>query len=180
MNCRYIFYYSKILMILGAISTIASVGFAQQVRELKKEVREKKAAEIKQLVNSKDFVFKAQFALPMGGSSFQLTSEYDVKVVKDTLICFLPYFGRAYSAPMNPSEGGIKFTSKDFEYTAKNRKRGGWDIVVKPRDVQNIQQLTFYISESGYGSVQVTDNNRQPISFNGYYEKNKEKIKKEE
>ncbi|RXF71407.1 DUF4251 domain-containing protein [Arcticibacter tournemirensis] len=145
----------------------------------KKEERVRKAAAIKQMVSSKDFVFKAQFALPMGGSSFQLTSEYDVQVKKDTVICFLPYFGRAYTAPMNPSEGGIRFTSKDFQYTVSNKKKSGWDIVIKPRDVNNIQQLTFYISESGYGSVQVTDNNRQPISFNGYFEKNKEENKKE-
>ncbi|MGX5688027.1 DUF4251 domain-containing protein [Arcticibacter tournemirensis] len=170
------FLYCKVMLSLLIIFTGLNLVYAQTS---KKEERVRKAAEIKQMVSSKDFVFKAQFALPMGGSSFQLTSEYDVRVTKDTVVCFLPYFGRAYTAPMNPSEGGIRFTSKDFQYTVSNKKKSGWDIVIKPRDVNNIQQLTFYISESGYGSVQVTDNNRQPISFNGYYEKNKEENKKE-
>lgn len=168
--------YSKMIFALF----IVLAGFdTVNAQSSKKEERVRKAAEIKQMVSSKNFVFKAQFALPMGGSSFQLTSEYDVRVTKDTIICFLPYFGRAYTAPMNPSEGGIRFTSKDFQYTVSNKKKSGWDIVVKPRDVNNVQQLTFYISESGYGSLQVTDNNRQPISFNGYYEKNKEENKNE-
>lgn len=166
----------RIIVILLVVFAGLKGVYAQ---DSKKEQRVQKAAEIKQMVNARNFVFKAQFALPMGGSSFQLTSDYDVKVSKDTVICFLPYYGRAYSAPINPSEGGIKFTSKDFQYNVTNKRKGGWDIVIKPRDVRDIQQLTFYISESGYGSLQVTDNNRQPISFNGYYEKNKEKDKKQ-
>lgn len=140
-----------------------------------KDSKSEKSALVKQMVNDRTFVFRAQFALPMGGSSIQLTSEYDVSLKKDTLVCFLPYYGRAYSAPMNPSEGGIQFTSTDFQYSVSNKKKRGWDVVIKPRDAKGVQQLTFYISESGYGSLQVTDNNRQPISFNGYYEQIKEK-----
>lgn len=140
-----------------------------------KDSKSEKPALVKQMVNDRTFVFRAQFALPMGGSSIQLTSEYDVSLKKDTLVCFLPYYGRAYSAPMNPSEGGIQFTSTDFQYSVSNKKKRGWDVVIKPRDAKGVQQLTFYISESGYGSLQVTDNNRQPISFNGYYEQIKEK-----
>ncbi len=170
------FNYLKAIVALLFIFSGLNIAYAQ---DSKQEKKVQKTAEIKQMVNSKNFVFKAQFALPMGGSSFQLTSEYDVRVSKDTVICYLPYFGRAYSAPMNPSEGGIRFTSKDFIYTATNKRKGGWDIVIKPKDVRDIQQLTFYLSESGYGSLQVTDNNRQPISFNGYYEINKGKEKKE-
>lgn len=141
----------------------------------RKERAGRKAAELKEMVNGRNFVFKAQFALPMGGSSIQLTSEYDVKIKKDTLVCFLPYFGRAYTAPMNPAEGGYRFTSANYDYAVKSKRKGGWDIVVKPRDIKNLQQMIFYVSETGYGSLQITDNNRQPISFNGYYEKNKDK-----
>lgn len=166
-----IFYFFSYIFIAAAILAGVNPGYTQT----HKEEKAKKAAEIRQMVNTRNFVFKAQFALPMGGNSIQLTSDYDVRVSKDTVICYLPYFGRAYTAPIDPSEGGIHFTSKDFQYNVSNKRKGGWDIVIKPKDAKDVQQLTFYISESGYGSLQVTDNNRQPISFNGYYEKKKDK-----
>ena len=166
-------FYLKVIIVFVIAFVYPYVSNAQNQK------KEEKAAEIKQWVNAKSFVFKAQFALPMGGSSIPLTSEYDVKVTKDSIVCYLPYFGRAYTAPLNPFEGGIRFTSKDFLYTATKKKKGGWDIIIKPRDVKSVQQITFYFSESGYGSLQITDYNRQPISFNGYYEKTEEKDKKE-
>lgn len=127
-----------------------------------------KKANIKELIDARAYVFKAQTALPMGGRSRQLNSDYDVKVAKDSILVYLPYFGRAYTAPLDPSKGGIQFTSKNFQYTVDNKRKGGWDILIKPMDVDDVRQLSIMISENGYGSLQVISNNRQPIIFNGY------------
>jgi hypothetical protein len=69
---------------------------------------------------------------------------------------------------MDPGQGGIKFTSKDFDYTATPRTKGGWDVQIKPKDYRDVQQLNLRISEDGYASLQVTSTSRQTISFNGY------------
>lgn len=127
-----------------------------------------KKTNIRELIDARSYVFKAQTMLPMGGRSRQLTSDYDVKVAKDSIISYLPYFGRAYTAPLDPARGGIQFKSKDFEYTISNKRKGGWDILIKPKDVDDVRQLSLMISEDGYGSLQVLSNNRQPIIFNGY------------
>lgn len=127
-----------------------------------------KKTNIKELIDARSYVFKAQTMLPMGGRSRQLTTDYDVKVAKDSIISYLPYFGRAYTAPLDPSKGGIQFKSKDFEYTISNKRKGGWDIVIKPKDAGDVRQMSMMISENGYGSLQVLSNNRQPIIFNGY------------
>ena len=142
-----------------------AAGFAQST---KAEKQAAKTAAIKNLVDSQSYVFKAQSAMPMSGRSRQLTSDYDLKVTKDQVVSYLPYFGRAYSAPIDPSQGGIQFTSKDFDYTTTPRKKGGWDIQIKPKDNRDVQQMSLTISEDGYASLQVTSINRQPISFSGY------------
>jgi hypothetical protein len=126
-----------------------------------------KEARIKNWVDSQTYVFKARSAMPMSGTTRQLTSDYDVKVTKTSVVSYLPYFGKAYSAPMNMTGGGIQFNSKDFSYTTTPKKKGGWDIQIKPKDVQDVQQMTLSISQSGYASLQVTSTSRQPISFNG-------------
>jgi hypothetical protein len=110
----------------------------------------------------------SQTAIPMSGRIRQLTSDYDLKVSRKALESYLPYFGRAYEAPIDPSEGGIKFVSKDFDYKASEKKKGGWEILIKPRDTRDIQQLQFNISENGNAVLQVSLNSKQPITFNGY------------
>ncbi len=134
----------------------------------KADKQAEKAAMIKNLVDSQRYVFKAQSAMPMSGRTRQLTSDYDLKVTHDQVVSYLPYFGRAYSAPIDPNQGGIQFTSKDFDYTRTTGKKGGWDVQIKPKDYRDVQQLSLNISETGYATLQVTSTSRQPISFYGY------------
>ena len=143
--------------------------------------KDKKAAHalaIKNMVEAQNYVFKANYVMPMRGISRSLTSDYDLTVSKDTVSAFLPYFGRAYTAPYNPTDGGIKFTNTHFTYTSKPGKKGGWSIIIKPTgkdknisDWRDVQILRLDISVDGYASLQVTSSNRDPISFNGTIEK---------
>jgi hypothetical protein len=142
-----------------------------------KDSKTSKELSIKNMVDAKNYVFVAQTVLPVSGRTRQLTSYYDLTVSKDTTISALPYFGRAYTTPVDPSEGGINFTSTNFDYTATDRKKGGWDISIKPKDANDVQQLFLTVSEKGYATLQVQSNSRQAISFNGYITERKQKRK---
>ena len=122
----------------------------------------------KDWVTEKNFVFRPQTALPTRGRAIQLTSYFDLKVSKDTIISNLPYYGRAYSASINPSENGLNFTSTNFDYTVTPGKKGGWEVLIKPKDANDVREMTFTIFENGTASLYVTSNNRESISFNGY------------
>jgi hypothetical protein len=125
-------------------------------------------AATKEMVSNQQYIFKAQTVTPLSGRLRQLTSDYDLQVSKETIVGNLPYFGRAYSATPGSSGGGIQFTAKDFHYTATEKKKGGWNIVIKCKDAGDTQQLQLAIFTNGTASLQVTGNNRQPVSFNGY------------
>lgn len=140
------------------------------------KAQEKDAAEIQQMIDTKNFIFKAETANPQSGRTRQLTPEYDLTISRDKLICFLPYYGRAYNAPVS-SEGGIKFTSIDFTYDIKQVKKG-WEITMVPKDVTDVHQMFLAAFANGKATLQVTSNNRQNISFNGYIVKGKEVEKK--
>jgi hypothetical protein len=127
-----------------------------------------KSSTVKSIVDAKQFIFHAQTALPSSGASRQLTSDYDLKVSNSSVVSYLPFFGRAYSLPYGASDGGFNFTSTNFDYSVKNRKKGGWDITIKPKDVADFREFSLTISENGYGTLQALTNNRQPISFTGY------------
>ena len=143
------------------LMTVSVAGFSQ-------DKKNDKALQVKESVENQHYIFVAQTALPLQGRVRQLTTDYTLKVSKDTVIADLPYFGRAYSAPIGTSGGGIQFTSTKFEYTSTERKKGGWSISIKPKESQDVRELSLSISENGYASLQVISNNRQAISFNGY------------
>lgn len=146
----------------------AGIPFFLHAQSSKADKAAERRAAIKQLVESQHYDFKAQSALPMSGRTRQLTTgDYDLKVTKEAIVSYLPYFGRAYTAPMDPSKGGIQFTSKDFNYTMTPGKKGGWDVRIVPKDYGDVQSLSLSISEDGYANLQVTSTNRQAISFYG-------------
>ncbi|HEY4108838.1 DUF4251 domain-containing protein [Puia sp.] len=122
---------------------------------------------VKDWVAAQDYVFKAQTAMPLSGRVRNLTSDYDLKVSQTAIVSYLPYYGQAYVAPMDPSKGGLDFTSKDFSYTSTPGKKQGWTVTIKPRDYKDVQSMTLSISSDGYATLQVISTNRQSISFNG-------------
>ena len=134
-----------------------------------------KAAAIREMVTNQQYTFKAQTASPLAGRLRQLTTDYDLKVSKEQIVAYLPYFGRAYSAPLDPSKGGIQFTSKDFDYKLTERKKGGWNVSIKTKDLAEAQQMELTIFSDGTASLQATSTNRQSISFNGYITTDKKK-----
>ena len=122
---------------------------------------------VKSAIESKHYVFKARTVMPTTGSARQLTSEYDLTINNDSVVAYLPYFGRAYSAIPGRTTDGINFTSTAFTYNVKERKKGGWMIEIKPKDAGDVQQLNLNLSANGFGTLLVNSQNRQPISFTG-------------
>lgn len=139
--------------------SVASLNIANAQNEKKSEVFD--------LLNSRSFVFKAQTVIPAAGSSRHLTSDYDVRVSPENIVSFLPYFGRAYSAPLDPSKAGHDFTSKDYEYILKERRKGGWELTIKPKDVSDIRNMNFVIFSNGNATLQISSNSKQTISYSG-------------
>ncbi|SFH30038.1 DUF4251 domain-containing protein [Pedobacter insulae] len=139
----------------------------------------------KRIIEAKDFVFIASSAIPMnsaeinnilsrmpggnGGGTISLTGgNYDVRITPDSLVAYLPYYGRAFSAPMDRNESGFKFTSTKFSYQNVTRKKGGWQITINPKDTKENIRMNFSVSQNGYASLVVSSNNKQSINYNGY------------
>jgi hypothetical protein len=163
-----------LLMITVALMSATIVHAQKTTRQERKAAR---IAEVKALVDAQNYVFSANYVNPMRGVGRALTSEYDLTVTKDTIIAFLPYFGRAYVAPAYGStDGGIKFTNTHFTYASKAGSKGGWTITIKPTnknisDAKDVQSMVLTISPDGYASLRVLSSNRDAISFNGTIEK---------
>ena len=155
------------VLILLMLVTASSAMYAQE-KKSKKERQKEQSEKVQKMVEAQDYKFVAQHALPMSMRSISLTSEYELCVSNDVITAYLPYFGRAYTAPMDPTEGGIKFESKDFDYRLENAKKGGWIARIAIKDAKRRIEMILQITTSGSANLSVNDDTRQTISFNGY------------
>jgi len=120
-------------------------------------------------IANKSFVFKPQSVKPMKAGIRQLSAGYTLEVRGDTLICYLPYFGRVYQAT-TATDAGLDFTSYQFDYRVKARKKSGWDIMVKTKDQGSQRQFSFTVFENGSTSLNVISNDRESIGYQGRVE----------
>lgn len=129
-----------------------------------------KTAAVKSLVESRNYMFRAVTAVPLRGIARNLTSEYDLTISPASIVCDLPYFGRAYTADFGAgaNKSPMSFTTKNYDYTVTPQKKGGWDVTIKPKDLNgDVRQMILSIGQDGYASLQVFSSNRDAISYNG-------------
>lgn len=119
-------------------------------------------------LQSKDFTIKANYAIPLRGKQFYLTSDYDLRIKNDSAVAYLPYFGVAHVAPYNSSEGGIKFAEPMIDYSmVSNKKKNGWDIRFKIKAKEYNYDFFVTIFNNGSSSFTVSSYQRDAITFNG-------------
>jgi hypothetical protein len=125
----------------------------------------------KSTIDSQRYTFEAQSMSPQRTGTRQLSSGYTIRVTKDTVMVDLPYMGRAYQAGYGSSDGGIKFTSTEFDYTVTEKKKGGWKITIKPKDVSNSPRVNLDVSTKGFATAYISTTDKTPISYYGTIKK---------
>ena len=140
---------------------------AQTNKEAKKA---KEAEAIQSAIDGKNYTFRAQSIAPVSGITRQLSGVYDLTISDNEVTSFLPYMGRIYMPLMDPMEGPLRFTSKDFTYNASTNRKKGWTISIKPKDVRSVREFTLNVQDNGNATLLVTGNDRQPVTFYGYIE----------
>jgi hypothetical protein len=173
------------LFAAATLTTFAQDSTKNTTRAERKAMKE---ADVKKLLESRRFVFQAQYANPLGGGVTMLNGRmfnispdgtghiylnynYDLRIRPDSVIAYLPYFGRAqfdagYSS--NPSDNGVMFKSTKFGYASKVNKKGITTIVITPQDAKYNRRLTLSVSPEGYANLGVIITNRSAISYDGY------------
>ena len=123
---------------------------------------------INNAINNNKWKFIATQAMPQYGESRQVNGDYDIRFSKDTMVVYLPYFGKADAgANFMSGKGPLDFTSTNFSFDKKQNKKGLWLINLTPNDTREVGGFSFTISNSGYASLSITMSNRTGISFSG-------------
>ncbi len=129
--------------------------------------KDKKAEQVKQAIESKRFTIEVDRALPMSTKSISLTPTYTFELKGDSAQSYLPYFGRAYSAPYGGGEGGVKFDTGTTNYTQEFDKKGNATVRFRVKTDEDNYEFYLNIFTNGSTTINVTPVNKQSISYYG-------------
>lgn len=125
-------------------------------------------SKVSEKVNARDYVISVHMANPMRMNPVYLTSEYDLKIKGDSAFGYLPYFGVAHIAPVNPSEGGIRFSRPMMDYSAEqNVTKGLWNIRFRVAEGQLLYSVFIQLYDNGKATVDVNSYDKDMIRFDG-------------
>jgi hypothetical protein len=126
-----------------------------------------KSNQLKLLIESKKYQFKARSATSMRGKTVQLDPGYFLKINGDSLLVDLPYYGRSSTADYPATDISVQFNSTHFSYKEDSTKKGGWDITIQPNNESKANKITLSVTSSGSCIVNISSNTRQAISYYG-------------
>ena len=145
----------QIFMLLLALL----VGIPTLSAQSKKEKKEQKKEAVKKLIESENYKIDVNTAMP-------LTSSYSLEIRNDSVISYLPYYGRAYSIPYGGGDG-LNFKAVLKEYSMEMDKKGNAVIEFIARNPEDRYEYRVKVFPNGSASIDVNMQNRQSISFQG-------------
>lgn len=137
---------------------------------------EEKAAQMAELsanvtnaLNNRDYTIAIDRMYPMRGSSRHISFGYSVEVRNDTLISYLPYFGRAYNVPYGGGKG-LNFSAPISSYQEYMKRNGLRHIEIGVTNEEDTYIYTIDVFDNGNSSVEVRARQRERISYSGNVE----------
>ena len=152
---------------VGIRATVQKSNLDRGGENMKKKEQKKEA--VKKLIASENYKIDVRTAMPMRGRSIPLTSPYSLEIRNDSVISYLPYFGRAYSIPYGGGDG-LNFRAPLKEYDMKMDKKGNAVIEFVARNPEDRYEFRAKVYTNGEASINVNMQNRQSISFQGELE----------
>jgi hypothetical protein len=138
---------------------------AQETNKKPQEMVKVDTGRVEDLLQSKNFEFKANSVTPATGTPKNLVgSGYSVTFSVEEVISNLPFYGRAYSGMKLGRDQGLKFQGKPENFNIKTEK--GYQVNTTVNDGE-VYELALSVSKSGYATLTVTSNARGTISYQG-------------
>lgn len=149
--------------LLGIGLLLGGQSLAAQTKKEKKEAKEKA---VKEQIDSGRYRIQVNRALPFQGGAVNLTTLYALELRGDSVISYLPYFGRAYSLPYGGGEG-MNFETVVSDYHVSYDKKKAARIQFKTRTKEEQYTFRLRIFPGGSATIDVTPVNKQSIRYQG-------------
>lgn len=100
------------------------------------------------------------------GSTIPLSADFFVELRGDSVTAQLPYFGRAYVAPMG-TDNVLHFATRITDFSSARGDGGAERMEFKARTVEDLFRFRITVYADGQAEVDVYPQRRERISFDG-------------
>ena len=107
-----------------------------------------KIQQIKELVNSKTFVFKTTSVVPKNEKTRKLTNDFGIEVRNDSVFSYMPYFGNAYSRDYTSFKDSPMGFMQPYESYKRTKTKSGYDVDIRVTNEHDVIDLAFHISKT--------------------------------
>ncbi len=161
----------SLIITLILLTSFLTIDAQEDTKKSRKEYREEKKAEqakkVSELVESKTFVFSPRQAVPMCGDAVGLDYLYSVRLDKNTVNSYLPFYGFESDYVIENSPLDFAKLCNDYSMTKEDNK---YIVTFYVPEENGSMKYYFRISELGYTYLKITSKERQSIAFLGIIE----------
>lgn len=159
----------KIFMtsVMALTAWVMLVGCATAEERAARAAEQAKA--VKAALQERNYQIAVNRMYPSRGASKIVSSGYSVEVRNDSLISYLPYFGRAYDVPYGGGNG-LNFSAPIRNYKESQTKSDLRHIEIDVKNDEDTYLYTLDIFDNGSTDINVRSRQREPISFSGQME----------
>ncbi len=137
------------------------------------EERMARAAEMKKKVvialGERKYKICINRMMPLRGISKSVSYGYSVEVRNDSLISYLPFFGRAYNVPYGGGKG-LNFSAPIHSYQEYQKRKDMRYIEIGLANDEDTFLYIIQVFDNGSTSVEVQSRQRERISYSGELE----------
>ena len=149
--------------------TIALAACSSLTSAEKAERDEKTAQAVEKVLAERRYKVEISMMNPRRGGTVNVSPDFSLEVKGDTLVSYLPYFGRAYSVPYGGGKG-LNFTAPISEYYSAKGRKGATLITMKAANEEDVYSFRLEIFTNGSTSIDLTARERESISYSGQME----------
>ena len=154
---------------LIVLFTIAFAACSSLTSAEKAERDAKKAQAVEKALAERRYKVEISMMNPRRGGSVNVSPDFSLEVKGDTLVSYLPYFGRTYSVPYGGGKG-LNFTAPISEYHTTEGRNGAKLIMMKAVNEEDVYSFRLEIFTNGNTTIDLTARERESISYDGHLE----------
>lgn len=135
----------------------------------KREREARTAAQVTEALANRHYSIRVLMMYPRRSGAVNVTSDYSLEVKGDTLVSYLPYFGRAYNVPYGGGKG-LNFTAPVTSYESARMKKNQTYIVLTTDNGEGPLRYELEIFDNGNSFIRVFSRERETIEYSGEME----------
>ncbi len=163
---------SKMKQVLGLLIVACCLAACAttQTKQQRAEAAQEAARRMSDSIDNRTFTIEFTHVVPQRFTPRFLTTVYAVRVHGDTIVSYLPFFGRSHRADMyNRDRSPLDFVGTIKNYRVEQAKKDRIRIEIETR--RDMEVLVYHLELYGNGNaaLNVVSTDRDPIAFSGNF-----------